>query len=74
MKQSNYELRIDLEDFDGNTRYARYKYFEIGTAAEKFKLRAEVYTGDAGKFGINLSFKMQKELTLHFDALISMLN
>ena len=49
VKQSSYELRIDLEDFDGNTRYARYKYFEIGTAAEKFKLRAEDYTGDAGR-------------------------
>lgn len=48
VKQSSYELRIDLEDFEGNTRYAKYKYFEIGTAAEKFKLRAEDYTGDAG--------------------------
>lgn len=25
----NYSLRINLEDFDGNQRYADYKYFKV---------------------------------------------
>jgi len=34
----NYELRIDLADFDGNTRYAVFSNFKVGSASEKYKL------------------------------------
>lgn len=33
----NYELRIDMEDFDGNERYAKYKKFRVDD--EKVKLQ-----------------------------------
>ena len=44
-----YELRIDMWDFGGNTRYAKYNDFKIGSEAEGFKLTFGGYNGDAGK-------------------------
>ena len=47
--QGHYELRVDLEDWEGNTRFAKYRIFNIGHPAELYKLTALGYTGDAGK-------------------------
>ncbi|CAC5416553.1 Fibrinogen-like protein A,Ryncolin-4,Angiopoietin-related protein 7,Ficolin-1-B,Techylectin-5A,Ficolin-2,Ryncolin-1,Tenascin-R,Fibrinogen-like protein 1,Angiopoietin-1,Tenascin-X,Fibrinogen C domain-containing protein 1-A,Ryncolin-3,Tenascin,Techylectin-like protein,Fibrinogen C domain-containing protein 1,Ryncolin-2,Angiopoietin-related protein 6,Techylectin-5B,Angiopoietin-related protein 2,Angiopoietin-2,Microfibril-associated glycoprotein 4,Ficolin-1-A,Ficolin-1,Fibrinogen C domain-containing protein 1 len=46
--QHNYEMRIDLIDFDGNTAFAKYKEFAIGDESSKFKLSANEYHGTAG--------------------------
>ncbi|XP_041374682.1 microfibril-associated glycoprotein 4-like [Gigantopelta aegis] len=43
-----YELRIELEDFEGNTRYAMYSTFSLGSEAENYTLHVGSYTGDAG--------------------------
>ena len=43
-----YELRIDLEDWEGNTTYAKYKIFLIGDYTENYELTAMVYSGTAG--------------------------
>ena len=43
-----FELRIDLEDFDGNTAHASYKDFSISSEEDGYRLRASNYTGDAG--------------------------
>lgn len=29
-----YELRVNLEDFDGNKRFAKYSHFRIGNEAD----------------------------------------
>ncbi|XP_041374736.1 ficolin-1-like [Gigantopelta aegis] len=42
-----YELRIDLEDFEGNTRYAMYSPFSLASEAEKYTLHIGLYNGDA---------------------------
>jgi hypothetical protein len=47
--QRNYELRIDLEDFNGNKVYAKYSTFYVGGAATKYKLHVGGYSGTAGK-------------------------
>ena len=47
--QRNYELRIDLEDFNGNKVYAKYNTFYVGGAATKYKLHVGGYSGTAGK-------------------------
>jgi hypothetical protein len=41
--QRNYELRIDLEDFNGNKAYAKYSTFYVGGAATKYKLHVGGY-------------------------------
>ena len=47
--QGHYQLRIDLEYWNGTTKYAIYKSFRIGGPEEKYKLQAYLYSGDAGK-------------------------
>ena len=42
------ELRVDLSDFSGNTAYAKYQSFSIGSEAEKYKLSVNGYSGTAG--------------------------
>jgi len=43
-------LRVDLADFDGNTTYAEYDNFRVGSASGKYRLDPlGTYTGTAGK-------------------------
>lgn len=43
-----YELRIDLEDWEGHIQYAAYRFFEIGSAASKYRITLGDYFGNAG--------------------------
>jgi len=52
-------LRIDLGDFEGNTRYAEYDYFRVDSAAVKYALVClGTYSGTAGQCDL----KTQTEL------------
>jgi len=42
-----WEMRIDLEDFDNNRRFARYSNFTVGVAPY-YRLGLGVYSGNAG--------------------------
>ncbi|MCL4148423.1 UNVERIFIED_CONTAM: hypothetical protein GTU68_018381 [Idotea baltica] len=42
------ELRVDLEDFEGEKRWAKYDNFYIEDSAGKYKLTLGEYSGDAG--------------------------
>ena len=42
-----FELRIDLEDYNGSTKYAIYQDFSISDEDDGYRLRASNYTGDA---------------------------
>ncbi|XP_078686378.1 microfibril-associated glycoprotein 4-like [Branchiostoma floridae x Branchiostoma belcheri] len=46
--QAQYELRVDLEDFEGNSAYAQYQVFTVGSEDEHYKLTIGGYTGTAG--------------------------
>ena len=67
--QGLYELKVELEDFDGNTRYARYTTFNVGDRTSNFKLTVGGYSGDAGT-KIKLTLKglpiLQQRTFLHF--------
>ncbi|PIK60100.1 hypothetical protein BSL78_03005 [Apostichopus japonicus] len=53
--QSNYELRVDLSDFEGNERYARYDSFRLGDEATYYELLLGAYSGNAGdSLGVHL--------------------
>ncbi|KAJ0183722.1 hypothetical protein K1T71_000145 [Dendrolimus kikuchii] len=44
----DYMLRVELEDFDGNKRYAQYTHFKIYSEGEYYKLEIDGYEGNAG--------------------------
>ena len=46
--QGRYELWIQLEDFENNSRYAKYTTFMVGDASSKYKLLVDGYHGNAG--------------------------
>ncbi|XP_063436609.1 fibrinogen C domain-containing protein 1-like [Mytilus trossulus] len=50
-----YTLRVVLEDFDNETRYAEYQSFVIGSAPSKYAITVSGYSGDAGKYAISIS-------------------
>ncbi|KAH1003890.1 hypothetical protein HUJ04_003731 [Dendroctonus ponderosae] len=43
-----YSLRVELEDFEGNKRYAQYSHFKIFSEADYYKLEIDGYEGNAG--------------------------
>ena len=42
------ELRIDIQDFDGNSRYSQYAFFRVGVPRSKYILSVSGYSGTAG--------------------------
>ena len=43
-------LRIDLEDFSNEKRYAKYSSFAIASQSEKYQLTVNGYTGKANGY------------------------
>jgi len=43
-------LRVDLEDFEGNTSYAEYNMFSVLNEADKYKLNLGKYSGNSLRF------------------------
>ena len=41
-------LRVDLEDFEGNIRYAEYATFKVADQADKYRIVISGYSGTAG--------------------------
>ena len=58
-KESPQTIRFDLSDFDGNSRYAQYKTFEVGNEASGYVLNFGSYSGDAGDSFIPFSNGMK---------------
>uniref|UniRef100_A0A3Q3W0D5 Fibrinogen-like protein 1 n=1 Tax=Mola mola TaxID=94237 RepID=A0A3Q3W0D5_MOLML len=46
--QGNYSLRINLEDFDSNQRFAEYKNFKVANEKDHYQLSFGTYVGTAG--------------------------
>lgn len=53
LSAKNYKLRIDLEDWNGFTKFADYATFAVGNESTNFLLNISGYNGDAGK---NISY------------------
>ena len=48
LTRTSQEFRVDLMDFDGNTAYAKYSSFAVGSSASYFTLTISGYSGTAG--------------------------
>ncbi|XP_066293706.1 fibrinogen-like protein 1 [Branchiostoma lanceolatum] len=46
--QGGYELRVDLEDFEGNSSFAKYSTFRVEDEGHKYRLTLGAYSGTAG--------------------------
>ena len=47
-KEGSNTLRVDLGDFDNDTRYANYSTFNVGDSSTKYILAVSGYSGTAG--------------------------
>ena len=47
-KEGSNTLRVDLEDFEGNTTYANYSTFNVGNSSTEYILTVGGYSGTAG--------------------------
>lgn len=50
--RGQYELRVNLEDFNGNKAYAKYSTFYIGDKSTNYKLTVNGYSETAGNTDI----------------------
>ncbi|XP_077976774.1 ryncolin-1-like [Styela clava] len=48
LKDKTYELRVDMEDWEGNKAYAKYGAFSIGDSSTNYRLTVGQYSGNAG--------------------------
>ncbi|VDI21423.1 ficolin [Mytilus galloprovincialis] len=46
--QGWYQLRVDMSDFEGESKYAKYKIFRVGDISSNYPLTVVGYSGDAG--------------------------
>ncbi|CAC5391450.1 unnamed protein product [Mytilus coruscus] len=46
--RGNHELRIDLEDWNGEKRYALFTRFKVGDQSNNYRLTISGYSGNAG--------------------------
>ncbi|XP_063397333.1 fibrinogen C domain-containing protein 1-like [Mytilus trossulus] len=46
--QGKYELRLEISDFNGNKRFAKYSSFLVGNITTKYELKISGYSGNAG--------------------------
>ena len=57
---TDYTLRVDMEDFESDTRYAKYSTFNIGDYTTNYTITVGGYSGDAGD---SLSYHNGREFT-----------
>ena len=50
--QARYVLRIDMEDFENETKYEEYSNFAVDSESNKYKLSFGTHSGTAGKQNI----------------------
>lgn len=48
-EQGEYTLRVDMEDFEGNTASVEYTHFAVGPESDQYRLKVGAYSGDMGK-------------------------
>ena len=62
-----YELRIDLFDWEGEHRYAKYSHFHVAPESDNYRLNISGYTGNAGRESFRLWQNHQQFTTVDRD-------
>ncbi|XP_019542224.2 fibrinogen-like protein A [Aedes albopictus] len=66
-KDGNHQLLVELKDYNGSYKFARYEVFEIGSESEKYTLKKlGSYSGTAGdslKHHISIQFSTEDNAT-----------
>lgn len=58
LSQGTYQLRMDMSDFTGQTRYVKYTHVNVSEEHNKYRMSIAGYSGNVGKsFGF---WKMQQ--------------
>lgn len=53
----DFQLRIEMTDWEGESRVAEYGYFRVANVSQLYRLYVTDYSGNAGNFlGIIVSF------------------
>ena len=61
-----YELRIDLSDWEGEHRYAKYSDFHVAPESDNYRLHISGYSGTAGNsFGAPFRLQYQSAFTTY---------
>ena len=64
--QCRYDLRVELEDWEGLTATADYDGFALASAADKYRMHVDNFTGgSAGKESLCLHSAGKESLCLH---------
>ena len=63
-----FRLRIDMEDWEGNTKYAVYEDFYITDESDGYRLHCGMYSGTYRK---TVQSKIQRDDWLAFDAVLN---
>ncbi|XP_048742729.2 ficolin-1-like [Ostrea edulis] len=48
LRQGNYQLRMDMRDFEGNSTFVKYKSVSIGDKRSRYRMNISGYSGNAG--------------------------
>uniref|UniRef100_A0A8W8LQ20 Fibrinogen C-terminal domain-containing protein n=1 Tax=Magallana gigas TaxID=29159 RepID=A0A8W8LQ20_MAGGI len=48
LSQGRYMMRMDMADFDNQTRYVKYSYFNVGDETSKYNVTVFGHSGDVG--------------------------
>ncbi|XP_048743061.2 fibrinogen-like protein 1 [Ostrea edulis] len=48
LRQGNYELRMDMRDFEGDSRFVKYKNVSVGNGRSKYRMNISGYSGNTG--------------------------
>ena len=65
-KPRSLQLRIDMMDFDGNTKFALFEEFQVGAEEDKYRLHVNGYSGTAGDSLIDTRHSFFKHAGMQF--------
>ena len=69
---SRQRLRVDLADWEGNTAYAEYDNFTVGSELTKYRIESlGTYNGTAGQYDVKTRTVLCCELSCDIDNLYS---
>lgn len=49
LSQGTYEMRMNMEDFDNETRYVKYSSFNVGNESTKYTFTVSGFSGNVGE-------------------------